>query len=117
MTPFPHPAHRTGRAELPHPALGQDFTPLPTPRRAQAGLSDKTDHIELFYLPPYAPQMNPDEWLNRDLKCELRTRPATGDRDTLNDIALRFMEALASLPQRVMSYFNDQHVAYAIQNA
>src|SRR6266404_5609520 len=36
MTPFPHPAHRTGRADLPHPALGQDFTPSPTARRAQA---------------------------------------------------------------------------------
>src|SRR6266478_6182256 len=28
VTPFPHPAHRTGRADLPHPALGQDLTPL-----------------------------------------------------------------------------------------
>ena len=28
MAPFPHPAHRTGHADLPHPALGQDFTPL-----------------------------------------------------------------------------------------
>src|SRR5580704_13369924 len=27
MTPFPHPAHRTGQADFPHPALGQDFTP------------------------------------------------------------------------------------------
>src|SRR3981189_168188 len=27
MVPFPHPAHRTGHADLPHPALGQDFTP------------------------------------------------------------------------------------------
>src|ERR1035437_7605952 len=27
MAPFPHPAHRTGQADLPHPALGQDFTP------------------------------------------------------------------------------------------
>jgi hypothetical protein len=24
ITPFPHPSHRTGHAELPHPALGQD---------------------------------------------------------------------------------------------
>ena len=24
MRPFPHPAHRTGRADLPHPALGED---------------------------------------------------------------------------------------------
>src|ERR1039457_4563875 len=28
VTPFPHPAHRTGHADLPHPALGQDLTPL-----------------------------------------------------------------------------------------
>jgi hypothetical protein len=38
VTPFPHPAHRTGRAGLPHPALGQDLTPSPTARRAQAGI-------------------------------------------------------------------------------
>ena len=37
MAPFPHPAHRTGHADLPHPALGPDFTPSPTARRAQAG--------------------------------------------------------------------------------
>src|SRR6266545_7281858 len=28
MAPFPHPAHRTGHAALPHPTLGQDLTPL-----------------------------------------------------------------------------------------
>jgi hypothetical protein len=33
MTPFPHPAHRTGQADFPHPALGQDFTPLFDVRR------------------------------------------------------------------------------------
>src|SRR5271169_5454582 len=37
MTPFPHPAHRTGQADFPHPALGQNFTPSPTARCAQAG--------------------------------------------------------------------------------
>ena len=30
LTPFPHPAHRTGRALLTHPALGQDITPSHT---------------------------------------------------------------------------------------
>jgi hypothetical protein len=39
VTPFPHPAHRTGRANLSHRALGQDFTPSPTARRVQAQLS------------------------------------------------------------------------------
>src|SRR5271157_3488486 len=39
VAPFPHPPHRTGRADLPHPALGQDLTPSSTARRAQAGSS------------------------------------------------------------------------------
>ncbi len=37
IAPFPHPAHRTGHADCPHPALGQDFTPSPTTGRAHAG--------------------------------------------------------------------------------
>src|SRR5208282_2767110 len=30
VAPFPHPSHRTGRADCPHPALGQDVTPSST---------------------------------------------------------------------------------------
>src|SRR5260370_10478660 len=37
MAPFSHPAHRTGREDFPHCALGQDLTPSPTTRRAHAG--------------------------------------------------------------------------------
>jgi len=33
---FPHLAHRTGHADFPHPALGQDVTPSPTARCAHA---------------------------------------------------------------------------------
>jgi hypothetical protein len=39
--PFPHPAHRTGRADRPHPALGQDLTP------------SSTDGIKPLRPPPY----------------------------------------------------------------
>src|SRR6202163_100791 len=35
VAPFPHPAHRTGLADHPHPALGQNITPSPTTGRAQ----------------------------------------------------------------------------------
>ena len=37
LLPFPHPAHRTGHADRPHPALGQDLTPSPTMGRGRAG--------------------------------------------------------------------------------
>src|SRR4051812_11330162 len=52
----------------------------------------------------------PDEWLNRDLKTELRTRPATSERDVLKRMASSFLDSLASLPQRVMGYFKHEHV-------
>ena len=39
IAPFPHPSQRTGRADRPHPALGQDLTPSSTARRVQAGLN------------------------------------------------------------------------------
>jgi hypothetical protein len=88
---------------------------LPAHRAAKVHdwLSGNADRIELCYLLPYAPQLNPDEWLNRDLKTELRTRPATAERDALKRLASRFLHTLASLPQRVMGYFRHEHVAYA----
>jgi hypothetical protein len=35
ITPFPHPPHRTGHADFPHPALGQGSMPLHTEGHAQ----------------------------------------------------------------------------------
>jgi hypothetical protein len=50
ITPFPHPAHRAGIADRPHPALGQNITPSPTTGRAQVApdaraRSARTRHI------------------------------------------------------------------------
>ena len=33
VAPFPHPAHRTGQADFPHPALGQDIMLSPSGSR------------------------------------------------------------------------------------
>src|SRR4030081_1082553 len=46
MAPFPHPAHRTGDADLPHPALGQELT------LSRATPSAVSDHLsELIGFP------------------------------------------------------------------
>src|SRR5437879_2003333 len=46
VTPFPHPAHRTGHADLPHPALGQELT------LSRATPSAVSDHLsELIGFP------------------------------------------------------------------
>ena len=47
VAPFPHPAHRTGRADFPHPALGQDLTP--SSRATPSAASEH--HLELIGCP------------------------------------------------------------------
>jgi hypothetical protein len=47
VAPFPHPAHRTGHADFPHPALGQDFTP--SSRATPSAASEH--HLELIGCP------------------------------------------------------------------
>jgi len=68
-------------------------------------LADKTDKIELVFLPPYAPESNPDEYLNRHFKTALRTGAVSHDKKTLLEKAIAFMRQLATMPERVKAYF------------
>ena len=86
-------------------------------KRVRAWLADKSHLIELHYLPPYSPEANPDELLNRDLKTELRSRPAAKDAHTLKAMALAFMHQLSSLPERVRRYFQSSSTTYAAASA
>ena len=61
-------------------------------------LGDKTDRIEVFYLPKYAPERNPDEYLNCDLKANINTDGLPKDREALQGKLRRFMQRLAKLP-------------------
>jgi transposase len=40
----------------------------------KAWVAERADQIELFYLPSYSPQLNPEERLNADLKQEMGKR-------------------------------------------
>src|SRR5512143_2526327 len=46
-------------------------------------MAGKTDRIEVFYLPKYAPERNPDEYLNCDLKANINTDGLPKDREEL----------------------------------
>ena len=78
-------------------------------------LADKKDKIELVFLPPYAPESNPDEYLNRDFKTALRTGAVSCDKESLLAKATAFMNKLQALPAHVMSYFRHPAAAYANQ--
>ena len=71
------------------------------------------DDIELFYLPAYAPERNPDEYLNNDVKQEMKNLPRPDSQEGLVHTTTSVMRSLQRRPERVKSYFRHKDVRYA----
>jgi len=69
--------------------------------------------IELFYLPPYAPEHNPDEYLNNDLKQQLKNQPTPDTQEGLVQATTSVLRSLQRQPMRIRAYFNPTEVRYA----
>jgi transposase len=81
--------------------------------KVDAWLADKKARLEVFYLPKYSPERNPDEYLNCDVKGNINTDGLPKDRDELKTKLHRFMQKLSKLPNRVASYFRHKFILYA----
>lgn len=79
----------------------------------KAWVANHRDEIELFYLPSYSPQLNPEERLNADLKQEMGKRVPARSKAKLRDAANEHMALLERTPERVIAYFQDRRVRYA----
>lgn len=82
-------------------------------KSVKAWVAERKDQIELFYLPSYSPQLNPEERLNADLKQEMGKRVPVRTRVKLREAASEHMTMLERNPERVMTYFQDRRVKYA----
>jgi transposase len=76
-------------------------------------LSEHIEQIEVFYLPSYSPELNPDERLNGDLKHAIATRVPCRSKDKLLQAATNHMTAIEKNPERIKSFFKDPKIAYA----
>jgi len=71
------------------------------------------DEIEVYYLPSYSPEMNPDEYLNGDLKHRIRSAAPARNLKQLEKTVVGHMRMLQKKPGRVKSYFRHPDIAYA----
>ena len=79
----------------------------------QAWLEENKEQIKVFYLPSYSPELNPDEYLNGDLKYDIRSGlPARSEKE-LTKKTRSFMRKLQNRPQHVRNYFRHPKIAYA----
>lgn len=76
-------------------------------------LADKESTIELEYLPAYSPELNPDEYLNNDVKANVHRRAMPRNKDELRANVENHLKHIAKNPNRVRSYFNAKHIRYA----
>jgi hypothetical protein len=68
--------------------------------------------IELCRLPSYAPDHNPDEYLNNDLKQNMRQRPQPASKAELLEDTRLVLRAIQRSPARIKSYFTPEPVRY-----
>lgn len=79
----------------------------------KAWVEENKEKIELFYLPSYSPELNPDERLNADLKCAIGSKVAVRTKRKLKQATEEHMKMLEQNPERVLSYFGDEKIRYA----
>jgi transposase len=76
-------------------------------------LAEHAMQIEVFYLPAYSPELNPDEGVNGDLKQAVTRKPLARSRPELKRSVISHMRSLSKSPQRIRSLFRHPTFRYA----
>jgi transposase len=79
----------------------------------KAWLEAHGQQIEVFYLPAYSPELNPDEYLNCDLKAGVHSGKPARNKEQLRRKATRHMRMLQRRSSRVRKYFEHEKIRYA----
>ena len=90
-----------------------DNLPVHRARAVQDWLAERRAEIEVFHLPPYSPELNPDEGLNADLKQAATRKPPARSKDELKRNLVSHLRSLSKRPSRIRSYFGHQTFRYA----
>ncbi len=72
-----------------------------------------SDRIALVFLPPYAPEINPDEYLNNALKQKLNHRPKAKSQKELEKTVTCIMKTMQWRRTPIQKLFHHDNVKYA----
>lgn len=90
-----------------------DRHPVHRSRRVQHWLYHNRKKIRLFFLPSYSPDLNPDEYLNQDVKSNALGRRRPANRDEMIAELRSYLRSTQRQPEIVKSYFQAEPVRYA----
>jgi transposase len=90
-----------------------DRHPVHKARRVSRWLAQHRAQLRLFWLPPYSPELNPDEMLNQDVKTNAVGRRRAADRQELIANLRSYLWSTQRRPVLVRRYFQEAQVRYA----
>jgi len=82
-------------------------------KKVKDWLESHQEEIRVFYLPSYAPELNPDEYLNGDLKSRVHSGIPARNQEDLEHKTRSFMRKLLRRPKHVQKYFQHPLAKYA----
>lgn len=75
-------------------------------------LEKNKDRIEVFYLPSYSPELNPDEYLNQALKQDVHKGINPRTKADIRHKSQSFMRRMQRKPNRIKAFFRHPKLAY-----
>ena len=78
-----------------------------------AWLNKNKDKIEVYFIPPYSPELNPDERVNADVKYGGGSKKPKRTENDLSFAVDIHMNILKKNPSRIRKYFNDDKIRHA----
>lgn len=90
-----------------------DGHPTHKAKKVKAWLGQRKEQIELFLLPPYSPELNPDEYLNHDLKANTVRRNPPFNEYHLFSLVRGHLRKRQKTPGTVSGFFDAPAVSYA----
>ncbi len=90
-----------------------DSHPVHKSKKVEQWLKQNKKRIEMYLLPTYSPELNPDELLNQDVKSNAVGRQRARDVSELEFNLGMFLHQRQNNPDIVKSYFHKHSVIYA----
>ena len=90
-----------------------DGHPAHKAKMVKEWLEEHSDRIELFFLPAYSPELNPDELVNQDVKTNAVGKHRTLNVDQLKSNVENYLSKRRNNPTQVRKYFHEKNVRYA----
>ncbi|MCH8039190.1 MAG: transposase [Nitrospinae bacterium] len=90
-----------------------DVHPAHRARKVQQFLTRVKGRVRLFFLLPYAPELNPDEWVWADLTHQTMGRTLIATREDFSETIRPYVGRLQRNRARVRAFFQVPSVWYA----